>query len=465
MNMKSLLLVPVLALLAACGGGGGDSSPSTPETPTLKSITVTPANQTIPLGGTLQMAASGLYSDGKTSAITTGISWTIKGKNATIGSSGLVSATVLGTDTVTATVGSVSGSTGITISQPWAEVFSGGNHAVVLKKEGSLWTAGSNGWGQLGDGTTTDRNKLVVVNGNVLTWKQVAVGEFHTVAVRSDGTLWTWGFNQNGQLGTGTTIDRSVPVQVGAAKDWISVAAGKAHSLAVNKTGQLWAWGRNFNGQLGDGTKIDRLAPTRIGTAVGWKSVSAGATHTIGLRTDGTIWTWGANESGQLGNGNTTEATAPAQIGTATWVATAAGSAHTLAVRADGALFAWGANAAGQLGDGTALDELEPKQVGTDTNWANSIAAGDAFSLAVKANGSLWAWGSNSAGQLGLGSNLDKNEPTQVGVGMTWRAVSAGLRHAYGIQTDSTVWVWGRNLEGQLAKGDTANALSPAQLP
>jgi len=476
MKLKSLLLVPILALLAACGGGGDDdeaTAPTTPTTPaaaTLQKIVLSPDTHTLPVGATLQLVATGTYSDGKSSVVKDTITWSVQGSNASVATTGLVTAKGVGKEIVKATVGTVSGSAEITVVAPWAEVAAGGHQTIALKREGSLWAWGSNNLGQLGIGSNIDQNKPIVVTGGVLTWKQVSVGEFHTLAVRSDGTLWSWGFNQNGQLGIGNTPNGnashiSVPTQVGTAKDWVAVAAGKAHSLATNKAGMLYAWGRNFNGQLGDGTKIDRSVPTRIGNFTNWKSITAGANHSAGTRSDLSLWAWGANEDGQVGDGTNVDVSAPVAIGTTgvTWVSVAAGGTHTMAIRADGALFAWGANGSRQLGDGATADQNTPIQIGMETDWAY-LAAGFRHSLAVKVNGTLWAWGSNTDGQLGIGTFFDKGTPTQVAGNVAWRSVAAGLRHSFATQTDGTLWGWGRGAEGQQGNASIGSVPVPVQL-
>ena len=468
LTMKSLLLIPVLAVLAACGGGGGDDSPSTPATPVLRSIDLSPGNPTIAVGTTVQLTATGTYSDGKTAVLKDNISWTVKGSNATVATSGLVTGKAVGTDNIVATVSGVSGNTNVNITAPWDGVAAGGVQTLALKRDGTIWGFGSNQWGQLGDGSTTSQNKPVLASGGVTTWKQVASGELHTVALKADGTLWAWGFNQNGQLGIGTNADfKPVPTQVGAAKDWVFVAAGKAHTLAINKSGILYAWGRNFDGQLGDGTNVDKLVPTKIGTFTNWKTVAAGATHSLGVRSgDNSLYAWGGNDSGQLGNGGLVDLLVPTKIGASTWVTVAAGGTHSLAIRTDGALFAWGGNASGQLGNDSSTNATAPVQITADINWAN-ISAGANHSLAVKSDGTLWSWGSNSDGQLGVGTVSDAASPTQVGKTAIWKAVSAGQQHSFGVQTDGTMWGWGRAAEGPQGNGtvSTSGVLVPTAVP
>ncbi|WP_295996258.1 Ig-like domain-containing protein [Rugamonas sp.] len=480
-NPRNLFLLPLLAallamLLAACGGGGGDAATSsTPTGPTLKSIAITPANSTIAVGTTETLVATGTYSDNSTAvlAATNQLAWGVKGSNASVvTATGVVTGLVMGPDTVTATVGSVVGSTAITIKGPWVKVVAGASHTVALKADGTLQAWGSNQWGQLGDGSTNDSAVPVQVSGGFSNWTFIAAGEDHVMAIRADGSLWGWGYNQNGQLGDGTQTNRSAPTKIGTSTDWVFVSAGKSHTVAINKGGVLWAWGRNFNGQLGDNTKVDKLVPTKIGAAVNWSSAAAGATHTLGRRADGSLWAWGGNAKGQVGNGSIVDVPAPVQIGTSTWVSVAAGTLHSVAIRADGALFAWGSNGNGQIGNGglSTTNVTAPAQILASglSNWS-VIGAGYAHTVALRRDGTLYAWGSNSDGQLGDGLGYDTSSPNQIGTSANWNTVSAGLYHTFGTQTDGTRWGWGRAVEGQQGNGSSgasANAvLTPTKLP
>ncbi|MBG8554194.1 RCC1 domain-containing protein [Hymenobacter guriensis] len=294
----------------------------------------------------------------------------------------------------------------------------------------------------------------------------VAAGGSHTVAVRPDGSLWAWGDNASGQLGLSATGGQQPnPVRVGTATNWVSAAAGSGHTVAVRADGSLWAWGSNGSGQLGLGSSTSQDTPQQVGTGTSWASVSAGGGHTIAVRADGSLWAWGDNGNGQLGLGNTNSGyTSPTQIGTATnWVSAAAGGSHTAAVQVDGSLWAWGNNDQGQLGLNNISSQTSPQQVGTVTNWA-SVAAGDSHTVAVRADGSLWAWGSNGSGQLGLGNSTSQNTPQQMGTGTSWMSAATGDAHTLAVQTDGSLWAWGSNVNGQLGLGNTTNRTTPHYL-
>jgi alpha-tubulin suppressor-like RCC1 family protein len=284
------------------------------------------------------------------------------------------------------------------------------------------------------------------------------------VAIRTDGTLWAWGSNQNGQLGDGTQIDRLVPTQVGKDKDWVSVAAGRAHVAALKTaTNLLFTWGLNDKRQLGDPTATgNKLVPTAIGKA-SWLSVAAGDTHTLGIQKDGSLWAWGGGVYGQVGNAATADVPAPVQIGTFSYTSVAAGAFHSLAIRSGGTLYAWGQNTSNQLGNNGSSLQTAPVQIGTESNWG-MVAGGAAHSIGVRNDGTLWAWGSNAEGQLGS-AGADSPYPVQIGNLQTWKSVSAGNAHSVALKADQTMWIWGRNAEGQLGNGSNAGAQIPLTVP
>ncbi len=200
------------------------------------------------------------------------------------------------TPTVAFTVGGALATGSVTVSNvtgiDWSAIAAGGSHTVALKSDGTLWAWGDNDYGQLGDGTTTDKATPTQI-GSATNWSAIAAGSRHTVGLKSDGTLWTWGRNPYGQLGDGTTVDKYSPTQVGSATNWSTVAAGRHHTASLTSDGTLWAWGRNDYGQLGDGTTASKNTPTQIGSATNWSAVAAGGHHTVAIKTDGTLWTWG----------------------------------------------------------------------------------------------------------------------------------------------------------------------------
>jgi alpha-tubulin suppressor-like RCC1 family protein len=172
----------------------------------------------------------------------------------------------------------------------WQAVAAGRAHTVALQRDGTLWVWGWNLYAQLGDGTRGFNNRPSPVQvGTGTNWQVVAAGEGHTVALKSDGTLWVWGDNRSGQLGDGTMVSKSSPVQVGTGTNWQAVAAGRAHTVALQRDGTLWAWGGNFDGQLGDGTMVSKFSPVQVGTGTNWRAGAAGYGRTVALQRDGTL--------------------------------------------------------------------------------------------------------------------------------------------------------------------------------
>jgi alpha-tubulin suppressor-like RCC1 family protein/subtilisin family serine protease len=296
------------------------------------------------------------------------------------------------------------------------------------------------------------------------TVRAVGAGESHTLAAKTDGTLWAFGSNESGQLGDGTqsfgSFSRLTPVLVQNLSDVTALAGGFSHSLALKSDGTVWGFGGNFKGQLGDGTLVMRPTPVRVGDLTGAKALAAGRFFSLVLKTDGTVWGFGDNESGQLGTGpgGGIVVTSPAQAaGLSGVTAIAAGYAHSLAVRSDGTVWSWGSNFDGQLGDGTTSGRATPAQV-PGLSGVVAVAAGEKHSLALKADGTVWAWGFNSEGQLGDATQARRLSPVQVvnsgGGALTGVAqIAAGARHSMVLRDDSSVWAWGYNGFLQLGEG------------
>jgi alpha-tubulin suppressor-like RCC1 family protein len=354
----------------------------------------------------------------------------------------------------------------IGMDNDWISVAAGDTHTVALRAEGTLWAWGHNNEGQLGDGTTAQKNYPQQIGADTK-WISIAAGAYHTVALKSDGTLWTWGYNANGQLGDGSTTQRNYPAQIGSDNDWIAIAAGFAHTIALKSDGTLWAWGANNQGQVGTGAPgSDVLSPLQVVTDHDWISVEAGSDYNVALKSAGTLWAWGRNDYGQLGDGTTTPSYSPKQIGTdKDWTSIAGnGWDFVTALKSDGTLWAWGLNSYGQLGDGTTNNWYSPKKIGADNKWISS-SSGWNFTLAIKSDGTLWAWGRNNIGQLGDGTTSDSYVPKQITTVKTnWISIAAAAEHTLALKSDGTLWAWGYNGDGDLGLGDTTDRPSPAQV-
>ena len=340
----------------------------------------------------------------------------------------------------------------------------GSQHVLAIKADGSLWAWGSNLYGQLGDGTFGGSRLTPAQVGIDTHWAALAGGNDYTVAIKSDGSLWAWGVNNSGQLGDGTQVDKNVPTRIGSDNDWIAADCGAEFTVALKSNGTLWAWGRNDKNQLGDGTVAYRLSPTLISGAGGWVAFSCGAHFSVAVKSDGSLWGWGDNGFGQFGDGTTggTHST-PTRIGAGSdWVTAAAGVNGVIALKASGTLYGWGRNNYGQLGLGTLVNTPIPTQIGTGADWAAVKGTGVApSSLACKSDGSLWAWGSNSDGQLGDGTTTDKSIPTRVGIDVDWAATTGDGSFGLALKSDGTFWAWGDNSQGQLGDGTTTDSWVP----
>lgn len=419
-------------------------------------------------------------------------------------------------------------------------VCAGNGHTAAVKSDGTVWTWGDNSYGQLGDGTTTQRTTPTQVA--IANARSVACGSQHTMVLKNDNTVWSFGNNTFGQLGDNTLTQRKTPIQVlnvGAGADFLTnvrdIGCGQYHSVALKNDGSVVSWGYNVYGQLGDGSTVTKRRPVQTLVVNEASAIAAGATHSLALKSDGnTIWAWGYNGYGQIGNDSVVQVPTPVTVmqkgggGTLSGIkAIAAGTSSSMALSSDGNItWGWGANSNGQLGDNTALsrttpiemhgiEDAEPVLTGisaiasgayhtialrnsgtvviTGFNYHGEagsaatfvgytphtidslsniidIATGSSSSYAVKSDGSVWAWGRNNAGQLGDNTQSPRNTPVQVhglndvGFLSNMSKVSAGASHTVTLKDDGTVWAWGNNNAGQLGDNSTFTTWTPVQV-
>ena len=357
------------------------------------------------------------------------------------------------------------------------EVSVGTWHTLFLKVDGSVWAVGKNESGQLGDGTTTNRTSPVRVLDNLgnplVGISAISAGEEHSIFLRSDGMVMGCGRNDLGQLGDGTNTNQSLPVvmlynSTGITPDPVfdvqAIDAGGFHTLLLKSDGSLWATGKNAEGQLGDGTFVDRSMPVQVldgsgNPYLGVSKISASFNHSVFLKNDGTVWSMGTNFYGQLGNGLSgagSDRNLPQQARSSLGgfvsdiIDVSAGAYHTMMLRSDGTVWAIGRGSHGQHGDGAGTQRREAVQA-VDPNGGMltgviQVEAGDYHSVYLKSDGTVLASGSNANGALGDGTSgsdrrmspvqviLSNGNPINGVIG-----ISAYLNSFY-LKSDGTVW-------------------------
>ena len=336
------------------------------------------------------------------------------------------------------------------------KISAGTEHSLLLKSDGTVWSWGRNVYGQLGVGDRNNRNTphQVLILENIV---DISTNFSHNLALKNDGTVWAWGKNYFGELGDGTKTRRNTPVQVTDLNDVIEISAGYEHSIALKSDGTVWSWGHNSLGRLGDGTDTDRSTPVQVTDLSDVIEISAGERHSIALKSDGTVWSWGFNFYGQLGDGTDTNRSTPVQVtGLNDVIDIEAGSRHSIALKSDGTIWGWGQNSSYQLGDGTSENRYEPIYVLSEVK---SISTGSANTIVIKEDNSVWGWGLNTYGQLGDGTAGSIHNPVEINNMNNAYIIDVGGIHSIILRKDRTVWCAGYNGHGQLGNGTYNDSL------
>ena len=311
----------------------------------------------------------------------------------------------------------------------------------------------------------SDRYSPVAVSG-LTGVTAVSAGGAHSLALKSDGTVWAWGSNTSGQLGDGSTTDRLAPVQVGGLSGVTAIAAGTDFSMALKNDGTVWTWGNGTSGQLGNGALASSASAVRAGDLTGIAAIAAGHDHALAMNTSNASWVWGGNSRGQLCIGNTTNYSSPVRIGIFV-TAISAGTQFTVALVRDslnGDVYACGANDSGQLGNGSTADSWSAVKIAMGSLNIAALAAGTDHVLALNIDGTVWAWGNNSAGELGNGTAINSSVPVQVSGLAGVQGIEAGYRNSFAETSSNAIFAWGNNSDGQLGDTTTTNRWSPEHI-
>lgn len=359
-------------------------------------------------------------------------------------------------------------------------IAAGGHHTCALTDWGGIKCWGGNAYGQLGDGSTIQRNTPVDVVGLIRGVKAITTGGPYTCALTTAGGVKCWGRNYSGQLGDGTDMPRNIPVDVvGLTSGVKAIAGGGHHTCALTETGGLKCWGSNDAGQVGDGRTLDRSIPVDVvGLAQGVRAIATGGHHTCAITDMGEVKCWGNNNSGQLGDGTTIDRPTPVNVvGLATGVQMIeAGGHHTCILSETGGVQCWGDNSQGQLGNGRLVNSTAPVNVDGLMNGVTLIAAGvgsvreleafvGAHTCALTTSGGVKCWGDNDEGQLGEGKTIDRDTPADVvGLKSGVKGIAAGAHHSCALTIAGNVKCWGDNSQGQLGNGTTSDSLLPVDV-
>jgi alpha-tubulin suppressor-like RCC1 family protein len=350
----------------------------------------------------------------------------------------------------------------VSAAAPLPQIAVGPAGSFLVRSDGSLWVWGDYNGGQNAGTPAAEKENTHTAPAAMVGLSDVvaiSAGSGHSVALKRDGTVWTWGYNGEGQLGTREAADSRFPTpeQVSGLSSITAVVAGDRYCMALKSDGTAWAWGNNWHGQLGDGTKNSSSSPNQVAGLSDIAALAAGMGHSLALAKDGTVWAWGYNDDGELGDGKRKDRFTPFQIpGLSAVKAVAAGSHHSVALKSDGTVWVWG-------GQNKADRSLTPRRL-AGLSQITAIAVGGWNSLALKDDGTVWAWGVIANGEQDDDTmNEVIRKPVQIKGLNNVAGIAAGLWHGLAIKKDGTVWAWGRNYFGALGDGTETSRRLPVR--
>jgi len=351
-------------------------------------------------------------------------------------------------------------------------ISSGQYYTIGLDKNGQVWGWGYNIYGQIGDNTTVYKYTPVSILGAKKTFCKITTGYNFTSGIDNNGQVWSWGYNNFGQLGDNSIpISRITPVSIlGAKKTFckISVGTNNNYTTGIDNYGLIWGWGYNNFGQLGDNNRTQRNTPVSIsGAKKTFCIISNGNNHSVGIDKNGQVWCWGLDNFGQLGNNSVINKCTPVSISGVkkTFCNISSGIHHTIVIDHIGQVWSWGYNINGQIGDNTVTNRCTPVSIlGSKKTFCN-ISSGQYFAIGLDKNGQVWGWGYNSKGQIGDNTVTSRRTPVSIlGSLKTFCNIIAGASHTIGIDNNGQVWSWGNNNTGQLGDNTTSSRRTPVSI-
>lgn len=462
MRRQAALMIAAAAALAACS--------ELPSGAQVTYVVLSTESVTMELGDTARLSVT--VTDARGTRLAAAVHWGSNDPQVVLVSEGLLTSVGTGATTVTVESGGVGTSAIVTVGADLVTVTAGATHTCSITAPGHAACWGANGAGQLGSGTIFSSAAPQLARAPSA-FSATAQGLAHSCGLTPAGEAYCWGWNLSGQLGLGQSDENrhAVPERVAGGTRLESITAGDRHTCGLTADGTAYCWGGGLFGQLGSGTPTDfcatfgeacNLRPVPVAASLALRALSAGRDHTCGVTVSGEAYCWGRNPLGQLGDSSTTARDVPTPVyGGIVFHDIAAGGLHTCALVEDGSAHCWGSNLSGQLGIGTPEGRMVvPSRVATNVRFT-SLSAGEEHTCGIATDQTLWCWGSNAFGQLGVVGVALAAAPTMT-EGPKFETVTTGDAHTCGLATDERVYCWGWNGFGQLGTSGPSRAAAVA---